>query len=434
MAHARTRAWVVLVIAAMTVAAVAGPSPAGAATQTCPTPKVATVPCVIAVQNNTSSGTLTATPTRLVATTVATGRYAIVATVVVSNSAGTGEPLPFATCTLKAGSTVLDEIVAYTLDQATTVTLVAARNLTAATKLSVWCADPTGFGSLDADYTRLQATHLGTLLRPAEGTTATQTCPKASVTSIPCAIHVQTKTPTVIGATETSVAAVNLAPGSYTMRGRVEFGRSSSSSANVECTSDNGVIGLSTGRQFVLQNKTAELTLGTAFSNGGTQTVEVTCRLLDGAQAIVDSVRLTLVRMAQLDASASCPGRRLSTVPCSITADGGGPLTSTHSTYVDANVAAGTYSVSAAVSVQSDDPAGGFHFVDCALVSGAGEFGAGFEVVAGQGGTLFMIDTHVATAAGDLTVSCADDSNSGQLSVAVKLVATELGTLISKGT
>jgi hypothetical protein len=404
-------------------------------TSTCPASTLATVPCVVAVQNNTSSPTLTATPTRLVATTVAAGRYAIVASTVVFNSSGPGEPVPFASCTLKAGAAVLDQVVSYTLDQATTVTLLAAANFAAATKLSVSCADPTGSASLTADYTRLQVTRLGTLRVPAEGTSKAVTCPAPSVSSIPCGIQVQTTSPTAVGASDTPVATINLGAGSYTMIGRVAFGATSSGSANVECRSDNSVIGLSDGKAFILQGKTAVLTLGTSFSLGATvQPVEVTCALLDGPQATVDSVRLTIVRVATLvpagGAQATCPVRQ-STVPCAITAQGGGAaLTSAHSVYAQANIGRGNYAVSAAVSVQSDDPDGGLHLVDCALVSGAGEFGAAFEVVVGQGGTLFMIEAHQSTRSADLTVSCADDSSSGQLTVtSAEITATRVGTL-----
>jgi hypothetical protein len=425
-------------IATASVASVAAASSdAAAATRTCPAPALATVPCVVAAQNNTSSPTLTSTPTRLVATTVAPGKYAVVASTVVFNSSGPGEPVPFARCTLDDGGAVLDQTVSYTLDQATTVTLLGAVNLAAPTRLSVSCADPTGFASLSADYTRLQATQLGTLRRPRAGTSKTVSCPKPSFSSIPCGIQVQTSASTAIGASDTQVANLNLGAGSYTMIGRVAFGATSSGSANVRCRSDNGVIGLSDGRAFVVQGKTATLTLGSSFSVGPSQPVEVTCALSSGPQATVDSVRLTIVRVAAVVRATSaakvrCPVKR-STVPCAITAQGGGALTSTHSVYAEAHVAAGNYAVSAAVSVESDDPAGGLHFVDCALVSGAGEFGGAFEVVVGQGGTLFMLDTHMTTAA-DLTVSCADDSGSGQLTVtSAEITATRVGTLFSAG-
>jgi hypothetical protein len=428
-----------LVVAAATSGAMlfASPPSAGAATQTCPAPALATVPCVITVQNNTTSPILTATPTRLVSTTVAPGKYAIAASAVVFNSSGPGEPVPSAHCTLKAGGTVLDQFVGYTLDQATTVTLLAAGNFTTATKVSVACSDPTGFASLTADYTRLQATQLATL-RQVTGANETPKCPTPKIPSIPCAVQVQTTSPTSVGASLTPVATVNLGAGSYTMIGRVAFSPTSSGSADVQCTADNGVIGLSEGKQFILQGKTAALTLGTSFILGGTQPIEVTCSLLDGSQATVDNVRLTIVRVARLvratgTTTAKCPVRQ-KTVPCAITAQGGGSLlTSTHTTYAEAHVAAGDYVVSGAVSLESTEPLAQLHDVDCALVSGPGEFGAAFDVVSSQGGTLFMLDAHTSTK-GDLTLSCADDSGGNQFTVSsAEITATRVGTLLASG-
>lgn len=438
--HIRLQA---LVIAAATciagITSVAAASSAVAVSTACPAPALATVPCVVAAQNNTSSPTLTPTPTHLVTTSVGAGRYSIVASAVIFNSSGTGEPLPFAYCTLKAGGALLDQTVAYTIDQATTVTLLAAANFTATTRLTISCADPRGFASLTADYARLQATRLGTLRQPAEGTSKAVKCPHATFASIPCAIQVQTSTPVAIGGSPTPVATVELEPGLYTMIGRVAFRATSSGSANVECMSDNAVIGLSEGTAFVLQGKTAALSLGTSFALGASpQPVEVTCSLLGGPQATVASVRLTIVRVATLvratGAQAKCPLKR-TTVPCAITAQGGAStLTSTHSVVAEAKVAAGDYVVSAAVSVESDDPAGGFHFVDCALVTGAGEFGGAFEVVGGQGATLFMLDVHTNGKKADVTLSCADDSGSGQLSVTeAEITATRVGSLSSIG-
>jgi hypothetical protein len=223
------------------------------------------------------------------------------------------------------------------------------------------------------------------------------------------------------------------------MIGRVAFSATSSGNANVECMSDNAVVGLSEGKTFVLQGKTAALTLDTSFPlSASPQPVELTCSLLSGPQATAASVRLTIMRVATLvrttGAQAKCPVKR-STVPCAITVFAGqAALTSAHSLYAEAKVAAGDYVVSGAVSIESDDPLGGFHSVDCALVSGAGEFGGAFDVVAGQGATLFMLDAHTSGAKADVTLSCADDSGSGQLTVtSAQITATRAGSLLSSG-